>query len=105
MPWLTLSFHNQYLFTILHGVYSAKKPRRPGSDNNQIVVFGSRQKLLLLAGFKYILRVSPDFFMKFCQRNHSTSIIAKLIGKGFRSRLYSSVSSMEISDLRCNMLK
>ena len=92
MPRGILSFYNQYLFTILHGVYGAKKPGRPGPDNNKIVVFGSRQKLVPLAGFTYIIWLSSDFFVKFCQRNHSISIIAKLIGKKLRSRLYSFVS-------------
>jgi hypothetical protein len=55
MPRGILSFYNHYLFTILHGVYGAKKPGRPGPDNNQIVVFGSRQKLIPLAGFTYII--------------------------------------------------
>jgi len=61
MPWGILSFYNQYLFTILHGVYGAKKPGRPGPDNNQIVVFGSRQKLIPLAGFTYIIWLSSGF--------------------------------------------
>jgi len=47
MPRGILSFYNHYFFIILHGVYGAKKPGRPGSDNNQIVVFGSRQSASL----------------------------------------------------------
>ena len=79
MPRGILSFYNHYFFIILHGVYGAKKPGRPGSDNNQIVVFGSRQKRIPLAVFTYIIWLSSDFFMKFCQRNHSTILATVII--------------------------
>ena len=69
MPGGILLFQNQYPFALLKGVYGAKKPGRPGSHYDQIIILDqimifSGQDLISFAGFVFTVRLRRDIFMK-----------------------------------------